>query len=168
MPTKTGSVLRQPETRTRSAVGAPLLLLAALWSGPAAACNADAVVDFMTEMRGIFWEPPVIEEFTSTEGPGSREIRISGPDARREDVQFCVSYYCLDTVELRTPALHGQLFFFSWGGSSFPDANESSVVYSDRQTGETCLIRHRGDTLYKDSAVGHAEDLMRHQQDAQP
>lgn len=89
------------------------------------------------------WISNATEEFDSTEGPGTRESLSGGTDMQREDVQFCVSYYCVESTEIRAPELHGRLFLFHWGGSSFPDANESTLIYSDRLTGETCLIRHR-------------------------
>ena len=157
--------------------GAGLALLAALWSGPAlAACNDAAVVDFIMERDGTGWVSTSIKEFESTEGSGTRESLSGGTDIQREDVQFCVSYYCVESTEMQTPAMHGRLFVFHWGASSFPDANENSLVYSDLLTGETCQIRHRPNPdaesgaapQFDGSGVSLAEDIMKNESAAAP
>lgn len=158
---KTGSAL--PRLR------AALALLAAFGAGPAlAACDDAAVVDFIMAKDGTPWVSEAITEFDTTEGPGTRETMNNGPANQREDVQFCVSYYCVESSEIRSPALHGRLFLFHWGASSFPDANESSLIYSDRLTGETCQIRHRpnpdavppAEPQFDSGGVSLAEALM--------
>lgn len=129
---RTGGGLHRPKGVT----GAAFVALMALAPQPAlAACNAEAAIDFAMEMDSFRWVEPIVEEFESTEGPGTRETFAVNPDRLREDVQYCVSNYCVSSIELRLPARHGRLFFFTWGGSSFPDANESSAVFSDRLTG---------------------------------
>lgn len=144
-----------------SRLHAGLAALALLPAPALAGCDVDAAFNFMLAMEDAHWGPPKADTIPVVEGTGRRSIYTPDPGTTRVDLSFCTPYYCTDTYEVRTQTSHARLFHIMWGGSSFPDANESSVVLTDFRSGETCLVNHQGDTVYRDQAVSLAESLPR-------
>lgn len=117
-----------------------------------AECGNEVALDFWFETHSHQWT--VVE---SSEGvpENSAEIVNYKTDygVKRKDTRYCAAYYCLSSVEIEKEKSHQGVYFFQWGGTSFPNANEQSIVYSDKNTGETCLIRHTGGEQFAESGV---------------
>lgn len=150
---KTGGALRLRD--------AGAALLAMLGAGPAMAdCSSDAAFDVLKLVQYIDWPSPQSEEFDTTEGPGYRDSYETGWRATRIDEDFCASYYCANTVELKTPDNHRIVVFYTWGGASLPDTDAETVVLGDYLTEESCVVSHRGDDQFRNGGPDLVRQMM--------
>lgn len=151
---KTGGALRRPRLRAAC-------LLVLLSAAPAfAECSADKALNLMLSLENRDWGAPESEEFESTEGPGYRDTYRSAGGDIRVDEDFCVSYYCANTFEVRTAEDHSLIVFLTWGGVNFPETTELSVVLGDVSEGTACVVSQQGETRFGDGAVELVEHMM--------
>ncbi len=118
-----------------------------------ATCNLDNALEFISMIHSTSWKYKNKSKFETIEGPGLQKKYIADYEAIRTDEKFCASYYCINSVSVVSNNIKKTLFFIHWGGTSFPDTNEQSIVFTNNKNRVACLVQHTGGDIFRDEAL---------------
>lgn len=143
-----------------------LLLFFLIWSSELfAECNLDSALNLLSTIHNNHWLLEDKKKIETSEGPGTILEYRTNHGLQRVNKNFCTSYYCLASVSVSSSGLDKTVYFLNWGGGSFPEVNERSIIFVNSLKNEKCLVHHvGGGEIFQNEALKIIEEQKNEQE----